>query len=392
MTDDSPRLAIYVFTVSGLTVALKLAGPLGAHVYAPVSLMERDIDLPPGLSFFTFSSLSSVVAEIFHTYSGHIFIAASGIAVRSVAPHLLGKHKDPAVLVIDQQGRFAISLLSGHLGGANYLARRVAAILEATPVITTATDIEDLPSIDVAAKQAGLACENPEAAKAVSAALLAGDTVFLHDPDNRLGFQGSRFDPLFQSIETIIARGPPDAPSAGSRPPPEQRILDAAVMPVAGKAPQAAAIIVTERALALDQANRQRCLLLHPRLYSAGVGCKRGTSASRIIEAVHAALAKAGVARGTLACLASLDVKTDEPGLVQAARRLDVPLRFYDAGELAAFPVTKVSAKAREVFGVLGVAEPAALAAAGGGNGSAALVAAKEVFSGVTVALARRVE
>ena len=111
---------------------------------------------------------------------------AAGIVVRGIAPHLRGKNLDPAVVVVDEAGQFAISLLSGHLGGANELAREVAQILQATPVITTASDVQGLPALDLAAVRAGLAIENPVAVRSVQMALLSGLSLHLVDPDGYL--------------------------------------------------------------------------------------------------------------------------------------------------------------------------------------------------------------
>ena len=111
---------------------------------------------------------------------------AAGIVVRSIAPHLKGKARDPAVVVVDEAGNFAISLLSGHQGGANRLARQVAQIIKGTPVITTASDLQGLPALDLAALRAGLAIENPAALSQVQMELLSGESLRLVDPDGFL--------------------------------------------------------------------------------------------------------------------------------------------------------------------------------------------------------------
>ena len=111
----------------------------------------------------TFDRVATVFEEAFRRGENLVAVMAAGIVVRSIAPHLQGKAQDPAVVVVDEAGQFAISLLSGHQGGANQLARQVAQIIKGTPVITTASDLQGLPALDLAALRAGLAIENPAA-------------------------------------------------------------------------------------------------------------------------------------------------------------------------------------------------------------------------------------
>ena len=340
------RTAVYVFTPQGLALAKRLAGELPLTVFVPDALAARAEGARP------FSKLDGLLAETFRRYDCHIFIAACGIAVRAVAPLLRGKASDPAVLVMDQRGRHVISLLSGHLGGANAMAERVAATIGATPVITTATDVEGLPAIDALASARGLAIGNLEAVKSVSAALLRGETVTLDDPRDLLGLADGPWRPLF-------ARAP--------------------------ESDKTAHIIVTERA---PESGPHAALYLHPRVLACGVGCKKNTPAEAVLEAIRAMLADSGYAPQSLACIASIDAKRDEPGLAEAARKLGLPFRVFAPHELAAHPPRTPSPKALERFGVVGVCESAALAAASLGGATARLLVPKRVSPGVTVALA----
>lgn len=362
-----PSTAIYALTPQGLDLAFRLADRTGGQIYAVASLRRE----PPARFSSSaprwFASLSEQTRSVFPLYSCHIFIAAAGIAVRAIAPLLKGKAVDPAVLVLDQRGRHVISLLSGHLGGANAMARRVAALLGATPVITTATDCEGLPALDELAREKGLAVGNLEAVKRVSAALLAGEQVLLRDPENHLGLRGSEWEPLFlveRKGDGFDAQGAP--PSAWAE------------------------VRVTACAPPADPDARQRCLYLHSRVIHAGIGCRKGTPAGAILEALADVCARRNLAMAALACLASIEAKRQEPGLNQAATALGLPLLFFSPAELAQYSVSSPSPKARELFGVEGVCEPAALAAASGKEGGApVLLAGKQVFKGVTVALAR---
>ena len=273
-----------------------------------------------------------------------VFCCASGIAVRAVAPHVRDKRTDPAVLVLDEGGRFVIPLLSGHLGGANALAEALAAQLSATAVLTTATDVNGLFAVDVFARENGLYIEDMALAKAVSAALLAGEEV------------GFRSD--------LPLKGPlPRGLTAG----------DAAL-----------GIHVT----AGEGTPFPRTLRLTPRRYVAGLGCRRGKDAAALEAFLRENLKASGVGLHELAALASIDLKKDEPGLVALSQRLGLPCMTYSAEELKAVPGDFTpSAFVREVTGVDSVAERAAVLASGG-----ALVVKKVAANGMTFALAKKKE
>jgi len=149
---DDQSIAVYALTKQGLAVAERVCAALPrAEMYLPESLRGQEIPRPcPGLRPPTlpkvhwFKRLGEAVAAGFSEYKGHVFVTAAGIAVRVTAPYLQGKTRDPAVLVLDQRGRYVISLLSGHVGGANALAVHIAGKIGAEPVITTASDVEEL--------------------------------------------------------------------------------------------------------------------------------------------------------------------------------------------------------------------------------------------------------
>jgi len=170
------KIAIWVITPNGTRLADMLSMNVSdVDVYVSQNIRETT-------ACFKFRSLSGTLGKKFRQYSGHIFIMSTGIVVRVIAPLIRHKTEDPAVVVVDDRGINAISLLSGHLGGANELAQKIASIIGANPVITTATDVNKVPAIDVLAREKSLFIENPEAIKTVNMALLKGEKIHVHDP------------------------------------------------------------------------------------------------------------------------------------------------------------------------------------------------------------------
>ena len=161
------RTAIISLTTTGSRLADKISEKVGGQIFAKGR---------------NFTGLADLVADIFGKFDGLIFICASGIVVRMIAPHIAGKLSDPAVLVIDERGRNVISLLSG----ANELTLEIAKAIEANPVITTATDVEGKFAVDAIASRFGLIPEPKEAIKAINSAILRGEEVFVTAGDVRL--------------------------------------------------------------------------------------------------------------------------------------------------------------------------------------------------------------
>ena len=174
---EKNRLAVWVIPPNGAELADKILQNLpDACVYASSNIQQQF------RQFRAFESLADRIQREFHQYTGHLFVMSTGIVVRLIAGLIRHKTVDPAVIVLDDRGRHAISLLSGHIGGANALTCKIADIIGARPVITTATDVNQLPAIDILAMEKRLHIENPSAIKHVNMAILEGRTIFVHDP------------------------------------------------------------------------------------------------------------------------------------------------------------------------------------------------------------------
>ena len=165
------RTAIISLTANGGRIAAKISAKVGGQTFARGK---------------NFDNLAELVVDIFGKFDALIFVCAAGIVVRMIAPHIVSKISDPAVLVVDERGQNVISLLSGHIGRANELTVEVAKALEANPVITTATDVMGKFSVDGIASKLGLVPEPKEAIKAINSAILRGDDVFVTAGDVRL--------------------------------------------------------------------------------------------------------------------------------------------------------------------------------------------------------------
>ncbi|MDY6832694.1 MAG: cobalt-precorrin 5A hydrolase [Thermodesulfobacteriota bacterium] len=357
-TGPKGRIALWALTPGGLTLARRLASQWPGATLLCTRRMAKWLE---GWPAEVFEQLTEAVAERFHRFGGHVFIMAAGIVVRTIAPHLRAKTTDPAVVVVDDRGRFAISLVSGHIGGANRLARQAADLLGAVPVITTATDIHGKPAIDLVALERGLSIENPYAIKTVNMALLADESVWVYDPAGWLGTRWAAGAMTFPcQVAEEASRLPADAP---------------------------AVVWVDDAVRALDP----RILVLRPPSLVAGIGCNRGTALAEIRDLLDLALSRHGLARGSLSALASVDLKTDEAGLSDLATEMDLPIYFFTREELSSVEeVPTPSALVSKHIGAPSVCEAAAILAGRSGPRDSRLIVPKQIGQNVTVAIARR--
>lgn len=294
--------------------------------------------------------------RLFKEYKGLVMVMALGIVVRLLAPYIDDKRKDPAVAVVDEKGRFAISTLSGHLGGANDLVSYLQEKLGCTAVITTATDTHGLPAVDILARDYNLAAEPFEMVRAVNAAIVNGEPVYFYSEVELKGDLPSRFN-----IKPLEKYSP--SKQAGA--------IDA---------------LITNRIIA---ESLEKTLFLRPRNLIVGLGCRSGVGVSDVKQAVIEALSLAGRSLHSVKLLATVDIRANEEGIIRAAEEMRLPLTFFSLDELAAiFRLRdKELSFSQYVFnkiGVGGVCEPAALLAAQ----SAKLIFPKRAFKGVTVAVA----
>ncbi len=348
-------LAIWALTPNGIELARRLARRLApAHCFASAAQVDDSEGIQP------FDRLKPAVAEHFRRYAGHIFIMAAGIVTRTIAPLLVHKTEDPAVVVMDERGKYAVSLISGHLGGANELARRAATAAGGQAVITTATDVNQLPSIDLVARGLSLEIENPEAIKAVNMALLTGGAIAVYDPYHQLK------DQAWISAVRILS---------DDRPENELR----------------SALNAADAGICIDDRHRQgldkTVLVLRPKILSVGMGCNRNTPVEEMRRLLDTVLRECNLSHRSIVALASADLKANEPGLLDLAEQLNLEPIFFSRKQLGeVIDVPTPSAVVKKHIGVNSVCEAAAILAARPGN----LIVPKHKTPNVTLAIARR--
>ena len=313
-------ISIICFSLTGFQTALKLQEGLNAQGYH-TELYKKSKYLEDSVT----ESTGNWTAEHFQKDDGMIFVGACGIAVRSIAPQVASKKSDPAVLVVDECGQFVISLLSGHLGGANALTLETAEILEAQPIVTTATDLHKRFAVDVFAKKNGCEIFFMKAAKEVSAALLAGESVGFY---SEFPFEGSLPEGTAPEIGVAVTIHPSCLPFA----------FTTQVVPPA---------------------------------VTLGMGCRKNKETEVILREAENCLREADIYRQAVGNLASISLKKDEPGLNALAEEWKIPFITYTEEELKEVEGEFTpSAFVRTITGVENVCERSAVLASGNGRWS----------------------
>lgn len=349
-----------------------LEGPVELHVarrFHKQGAVETLFDLPA----------RPVVQKLFGESRRLVLFMPVGAAVRLLAPCLGDKGADPAVVCVDDGGRFAVSLVSGHLGGADALAQEVAEALGAAPVVTSASHVMGVFAVDLLGQDLGWTIEaQPGQITRASAAVVNGETVGLFQDCGETDWQ-----PEGQELPKNITRYPSVA----------------AVM----ESSCSAALLITDRKVFGLSAN-MAVVVYRPKTLVAGMGCRRGVPVEELEELLTSALEVNGLASASLGCIATADLKRDEAGILGLAQKYDVPIRFYNTGELNSVfdeaqlgegdeigqpTEDKLEPTARQrvhdLLGVWGVAEPAALLASGSGE----LLVPRIKTERATVAIAR---
>lgn len=329
-----------------------------AHLFIPQRfLLENESDYPHIHGFY--ESIRQVLQEAFLHHQELVCIMASGIVVRELAPLLNNKHSDPAVLVMDPAGKFVVSLLSGHEGGANRLAKKIAGLTGGLAVITTASDNQNIPALDILAKENGWKLDSRSQLAKVMAALVNDEPVALL-ADNHLALPTEMDD--FPWAKRFYNWH--DAKSSAYR----------------------KMVVLTSQQISEDfWLSAPDSVVYHPPALVLGMGCNRGACQDEIMDAVRTTLNKNGLAVESVGCLATICDKENEEGILSVCHRMGWELRLFDHEQIQNVKdLPNPSQYPMAALGVWGVAEPAALLAAG----ALSLLVKKQKFSNVTVAVA----
>lgn len=367
------RVLLITCSVRGYATMQKLAKKLenisGAEIIAKVKC-----EALPEVSMK--ETVKACVDEYFEQVDAIVFVTASGIAVRSVAEHLTHKSKDPAIVCMDECSKHVISLVSGHAGGANALTQMLADVMWATPVITTATDVEGQFSIDDYAREHNLVVTDWAKAKAISAEVLAtgAKPVWVDEAEVSQEEEKNACEICKEQKSTGIDVGKIENDGCEN---------EIGVQKLQIGSHQ---VVITPQDVSVDA----QTLQLIPRCIVAGVGCKKGTSSDKIEHAVQDAFAKAGLRMEALCAVASIDLKKEEAGLLEFCETRKVPFEAYTAEELQAVSGTfSASEFVTGVTGVDNVCERSAVKyASEHGANDGELLLRKQAQDGVTVALA----
>jgi cobalt-precorrin 5A hydrolase len=324
------KLAIISITDTGKNVAIELFNTVEMDPsFLKVDLYHKNV--------------KKTLNKIFYEYDCILGVMATGIMVRSICHLFEDKTKDPAVLVMDEKSKHIISLLSGHLGGANDLALKIADITGADPVITTATDVNGKIGIDMLAYRYYLEIEDPSIIRGVNKALINKDDVLLAVPP--------RFEFIFQDnlVKNSYRKG-----SSHDE---------------------------------IEVTYKDTSTKLHPKKVVVGIGSRRGVSTDSVLLAVNEACKSLGIFKERIDIMATAEPKMKEKGIIGAAEKMEIKLEVVSLDRLKDFnyPQMSKSPLVMEKFGVPGICEPAALITAGNNS---TLIHRKKVINKVTVAVA----
>ena len=366
------QTAIVAVSRPGAVLARRLASSLpDATLYLERRSADGDSSDGGGTQIYDFP-LRPVIQGLFAQHRELVVFLPVGAAVRLLAPVLGSKRQDPAVVCVDDAGRYAVSVLSGHVGGADALAHRVADAIGAQAVVTSASDTLAVTPIDLVGRNAGWRVEaTPTDLTRAAAAVVNGDLVALWI-DPATGASWPDDTTLSENIRPVTHL-------SGVR---DSRYT--------------AALIVSDRLFALDAG--RPLVTYRPQTLVAGVGCRRGVSEDHLRELLLHTLEEHGLAAMSLAKIATVDIKADEAGIITLAASLSVPVETFDGAQLNSVAENQAAigsyasgvhrptaSAARDLLGVFGVAEPAAMLA----SGAAGVIVPRAKSDRATIAVAR---
>lgn len=321
------KTAIIVFTNRGERLSQDICKDLdGAYIF-----INKNVS----------GGIKSVLQKIFISYDNIIFISAVGIAVRMLAPYIKSKTEDPAVVVMDDMGKYAVSLLSGHIGGANSLAKKLEKITGAEAIITTASDGRNIEAVDMFAKRLNLHIEDMKMAKKITAIMVNGGNIYYeseikasigYDNINNKNYEGAIYVTSLKNISC----------------------------------------------------DKPVCILV-PKNLVVGIGCKRGKSKMEILNALEKVFKENNLNIRSICGIASIDIKKNEMGIVELSKQLNCPFFTFSKEDICKVQHMFTSSDfVKSKVGVTSVCEPCAYLAGG------ELIVKKSIVNGITIAVGRK--
>ncbi|WHY73774.1 cobalt-precorrin 5A hydrolase [Fictibacillus enclensis] len=335
--------ALVAITKHGVTLARELQKKFGATDLYYMKKFEKGDEEEKNIQMFE-GSVRLLLPSLFKHYKGIILIISLGAVVRMIAPILKDKKTDPGVVVIDDKGQYVISVLSGHLGGANELTKEVAALIGGQPVITTASDVQKTIPVDLFGKRFGWEWDSAEKLTPVSASVVNEERVAIVQESGERGWwEHDRPLPgnfsCYSTIEEAL-----------------QHDHDAA-------------LVITHRNLeSQEEQILHNGVLYRPKVIVLGMGCNRGTSAQEIQEVIQETLDELGFSIKSVKEIATIDLKKDEEGLLEMVSKYNWNFTCYRPEELNAVEIKEPSNTVYKYTGAYGVSEPAARLASGAGT------------------------
>lgn len=347
-----PRTAVIAITKHGIEIARRIKGRMPeVEIYVPAKHSDGDDDI----SWFSEQS-TQLVASLFRSHDALVCIFSLGAVIRMVAPYLVDKKSDPAVVVIDDRANHVISALSGHLGGANALARLLASFLGAKPVITTAADVNETIAVDLVGREFGWVIENFENVTRTSALMVNEEKFALYqDAGERGWWQG----PLPKNVVVV------------------NDINDVKMPEFKG------ALVITDRIV--DSEIMAKAVIYRPKTLVVGIGLHWDTNRETIEAGVNSVFSDRGLALKSIRNIASVDRGARVKGLDEFAAQRAIPVQIFKKEELAAVEVPNPSAAVQKFEGTASVSEAASLLSSKG-----ELIVQKQKFPpNLTVAVCR---
>ncbi|AOY75467.1 cobalt-precorrin 5A hydrolase [Clostridium formicaceticum] len=343
------KVAILTVTKGGRALGLRLKQLLPqSQLYVLPKFYEGEEDV-----HLIDPDLKTLVEKLFPIVDQLIFIMATGIVVRHIAPHLKDKRQDPGVVVIDEKGTNVISLLSGHIGGANRFTLKIAGLLGANPVITTASDVKETMAVDTLAQNLDCRITDWQLTKKITAYIVNGGKVGIYWDKPYLINLPSNYE-ILQKLDDFHH--------------------------------QTYGIYVGNRCI---EPQGNNILQLYTQNLVMGVGCRRGIDATTILETIKVSLKETNKRIESVRKLVTVDVKKDEEGLLEAASTLKIPLEIIERQKIAEIErFFEASPFVKKTIGVGSVSEPCAYLGSSGGK----LILRKRKNQGVTISIAEEEE